>query len=112
MKRSQALVVIGILVFVAISLVIVVFVKKHESFGVVDTQVLVTRQSALLAAAYPNGDVPSRVLQTLAENIKQVIQEYGKHHHLTLLAKGAVLSSSYPDYTETLQDLLTGKGLS
>lgn len=110
--QKKLWIVSGVLSVIAVGLITLVFIKDRASFGIVDTQVLITRQSALLATAYPNGAVPLKVLQALADNIKQVIQEYGKHHQLTLLAKGAVLSSNYPDYTEILQELLKARSLS
>lgn len=110
--QKKLWIVSGVLSVIAVGLTAFAFMRERASFGVVDTQVLISRQSALLATAYPNGAVPLKVLQALADHIKQVIQEYGKHHHLTLLAKGAVLSSNYTDYTEILQELLKARGLS
>jgi hypothetical protein len=111
-SKGKLRIVLGTLSVIAVGLTNFVVVGKRESFGVVDTQILLARQSDRLAKVYPNGSVPTMVLQAAVDNIKQAIQEYGKQHHVTLLAKGAVLSSNYPDYTESLHELLKMRGLS
>jgi hypothetical protein len=73
---------------------------RSKAFGLVDMQLLLSTQSQALAKSYPNGQVPSGVMQQVVEDIKMVIKDFGQDQNITLLAKGAVLSGELPDYTQ------------
>jgi hypothetical protein len=76
-----------------------------QKLGIVDMQMLIQVQSQQIAKAYPNGQVPPKLMQEVVEDMKIVIKDFGQDHKVTLLAKGAVLSGEHPDYT---QEILTG----
>jgi len=75
---------------------------RSKTLGLVDMQLLLSTQSQQLAKVYPNGNVPSGVMQQVVEEMKSVIDSFGKSQKITLLAKGAVLSGELPDYTQEI----------
>lgn len=81
--------------------------QGNPKLGTVDLQALLFQQSQNLAKTYPSGQVPPKVMQSIVESIKEIINDYGKVNKLTLLAKGAVLTHDLPDYTATLAELLS-----
>ena len=101
------------LIFIALaalfSMVVVCLWLNHGNpkFGTVDLQALLFQQSKNLAKTYPTGQVPPKVMQSVVENIKEIINDYGKAHKLTFLTKGAVITNDLPDYTEIFEDLLS-----
>jgi methionine synthase II (cobalamin-independent) len=78
---------------------------SSKKLGIVDMQVLIQVQSQQLSKAYPNGQVPPKIMQQVVEEIKTVIKDFGQDKKITLLAKGAVLSGEYPDYTQEILSL-------
>ena len=75
---------------------------SSQKWGTVDMQALLQNQSQQLARSYPNGSVPPGVMQQVVEDIKSMIKDFGQDQKITLLAKGAVLSGEYADYTQEI----------
>lgn len=78
----------------------------NQKLGTVDMQALLLEQSQQLAKRYPTGKVPQGVMQQVVVNIKAMIADYGQSQQIILLAKGAVLSETLPDYTAILKTRL------
>lgn len=78
----------------------------NQKLGTVDMQSLLLEQSQQLAKSYPTGKVPQGIMQQVVANIKAAIADYGQSQQIILLAKGAVLSETLPDYTAILKTRL------
>jgi hypothetical protein len=72
-----------------------------RSWGTVDMNALVASQVRTL----PQGNKPTPAqIRKLAENLKQHLNTFARSRDLVLLAKGAVMASRLPDFT---QEILT-----
>lgn len=67
---------------------------------------LVAKSARQLAARYPQGQVPKKILQTQIEQLKNALQSFSRQHSLLLLNKALVLTESVPDYTESIEQTL------
>lgn len=98
-----------ILSIIAISLsvmtILVVYFQKPV-FATVDMGQLINTQAAQLGQQYPDGKVPTAVMQHLIADLKDQIKEVAQEKKVILLAKGAVLNDSLPDYTDLLNESL------
>ncbi len=99
-----------ILSIIAITLssitILVVHVQK-PAFATVDMGQLINLQASQLGQQYPDGKVPTAVMQQLITDLKEQIKEVAQKKKVILLAKGAVLNDSLPDYTDFLNEFLT-----
>ncbi|MFN6414721.1 MAG: hypothetical protein ACK4V2_02990 [Pseudomonadota bacterium] len=101
-----------ILSLVAISLSLVTIIVdqcKESRFATVDMGQLINLQAAQLGQQYPDGKVPTAVMQHLIADLKDRIKEVAQEKKVILLAKGAVLNDSLPDYTELLNESLASQ---
>ena len=86
----------------------VVYLQKSV-FATVDMGQLINLQAAQLGQQYPDGKVPTAVMQHIISDLKDQIKEVAQEKKVVLLAKGAVLSSNLPDYTELLNESLASQ---
>ena len=102
-SKFQRLNLIGLIAAFSLSVaafLLVLVNVRSQKWGTVDMQALLQDQSQQLAKAYPNGSVPPGMMQQVVEDIKTLIQNFSQEQKITLLAKGAVLSGDYHDYTQ------------
>jgi hypothetical protein len=98
-----------ILSIIAISLSLIsIFVVQFQKpfFATMDMGQLINLQAAQLGQQYPDGKVPTAVMQHIIAEIKDQIKELAKDKKSTLIAKGAILSDNVPDYTDLLKESL------
>lgn len=99
-----------ILSIVAISLsLFTLFVVQFKKpvFATVDMGQLISLQASDLGQQYSDGKVPAAVMQQLIFDLKEQIKEVAQEKKVILIAKGAVLTDSLPDYTDLLNESLT-----
>lgn len=98
-----------ILSIIAITLssitILVVHVQKPV-FATVDMGQLINLQAGHLSQRYPEGNVPAAVMQQVIKEIKEQVKELTQNTNVILLAKGAVLNNTLPDYTDLLKESL------
>lgn len=108
--NSQKAQLILSLIAISLSLITLCVVQiKKPSFATVDMSQLINLQAAQLGQQYPNGNVPSVVMQHIIADLKDQIKEIAKGKKVILLAKGAVLSDSLPDYTAVVKEFLVNQ---
>ncbi len=106
--NSQKFQLILSLIAITLSLITIFGVHlKEPQLATVDMGQLINAQAAQLGQQYPNGNVPSVVMQHIITDLKDQIKEIAKDKKVILFAKGAVLSDSLPDYTDLLNESLT-----
>ena len=82
-----------------------IVVKRQPRIAVIDLDRLITKLSQPLAAQYPQGNVPKRVLIDLIESIRGDLETFAKKRNVHLLAKQACFSEAN-DLTEAfLQEM-------
>jgi hypothetical protein len=86
----------------------VVYLQKPQ-LATVDMGQLINLQAAQLGQQYPDGKVPTAVMQHIISDLKDQIKEMAQEKKVVLLAKGSVLSSNLPDYTELLNESLASQ---
>ena len=99
-----------ILSIIAISLSLMTILNVHFQkpvFATVDMGQLINLQASHLGQQYPDGKVPTAVMQQLIFDLKEQIKEVAQEKKVILIAKGAVLTDSLPDYTDLLNESLT-----
>ena len=84
----------------------VAFQMQKPTMGVIDPHALIAIEAKTMAKAYPNGNVPTKVLQDLAERLKAHVNNFAKEENLILLAKGAVWGGELPDFTDLMIERL------
>lgn len=95
------------LVAISLSLITIIVAQcKEPRFATVDMGQLINLQAAQLGQQYPDGKVPTAVMQHIISDLKDQIKEVAQEKRVVLLAKGAVLSSNLPDYTDLLNESL------
>jgi hypothetical protein len=84
------------------------FLRPKYAFGTIDTNVLIAKQSQILAKHYPHpqGKVSNHLLQQGADQIKEKVRAFAKENNLVLIAKGAIWGGTLPDYTEKVLQAL------
>jgi hypothetical protein len=98
-----------ILSIIAISLSLIsIFVVQCQKpfFATVDMGQLINLQAAQLGQQYPDGNVPSVVMQHIITDLKDQIKGIAKDKKIILMARGAILSDNVPDYTDLLKESL------
>lgn len=105
--KQQNLIFIALAALFSVGVVCLWLNHGNPKFGTVDLQALLFEQSKNFAKTYPSGQVPPKVMQSVVENIKEIISDYGKAHKLTFFTKGAVIAGDLPDYTEIFAELLS-----
>lgn len=91
------------------------FFKSTPRLAVVDMQALVAKRSQQLAKTGSHksmvdsrapgkgtAKISSHQIREAGEQLKEVLEAFAARHHLILLAKGAVMGGSLPDYTEEI----------
>lgn len=74
---------------------------QQPKLGVVDVNLIITKQAQMLAKAA--GDrLANNKLPQVASNIKMTIHNYAKERRLLLLVKHAILSQDLPDHTNNI----------
>ena len=107
MMNHQKLPLMLSLIAMSLSLITLCVVQiKKPSFATVDMGQLINAQALQLGQQYPNGKVPSVVMQHIITEMKDQIKEIAQEKKVILIAKGAVLSDSLPDYTDVINELL------
>lgn len=79
---------------------IFLFLRPKHTFGTVDTNALIAKQSQILAKHSRQGKVSNHVLQEGADQIKKKVAIFAKDNGLVIIAKGAIWGGTLPDYTE------------
>ncbi|MBY0281473.1 MAG: hypothetical protein K2W94_04865 [Alphaproteobacteria bacterium] len=99
---------IVLILFELTILSIFLFLRPKYAFGTIDTNVLIAKQSQILAKHYPHpqGKVSHHLLQQGADEIKEKVATFAKENNLVLIAKGAIWGGALPDYTEKIFHLL------
>ena len=98
------------LIAIVLSLVTICVVHlKTPLLATVDMGQLINAQAAQLGQQYPHGNVPSVVMQHIITEMKDQIKEIAKDNKVILIAKGAVLSDSLPDYTTVVKECLANQ---
>lgn len=72
------------------------FIKlyRQPKISVIDLDLVVRGLSQSLAAQYPKGDVPKRVLADLLEEIRENMEVFAHKHRVHLIAKKACFSKA------------------
>ena len=99
-----------ILSIVAISLSLMAILNVYFQKPVFATVVmgqLISLQASDLGQQYSDGKVPAAVMQQLIFDLREQIKEVAQEKKVILIAKGAVLTDSLPDYTDLLNESLT-----
>lgn len=99
-----------ILSIIAISLSLMTIFNGYFQkpvFATVDMGQLINLQASQLGQQYPDGKVPTAVMQQLIFDLKEQIKDVAQEKKVILLAKGAVLNDSLSDYTDLLNESLT-----
>lgn len=90
---------------VCLSVGTIILVKRQPRIAVIDLDRLITKLSQPLAAQYPQGNVPKRVLVDLIESVRGDLETFAKKRNVHLLAKQACFSEA-KDLTEAfLQEM-------
>jgi len=98
-----------ILSIIALSLSLMTILNVHFQkpvFATVDMAQLINLQASHLGQRYPEGNVPAAVMQQVIAEIKEQIKKLTQNTNVILLAKGAVLNNTLPDYTDLLKESL------
>lgn len=86
----------------------VVYLQKPQ-LATVDMGQLINLQAAQLGQQYPDGKVPTAVMQNIITEMKDQVKELAKDKKSILIVRGAILSDNVPDYTEELKELLAAQ---
>lgn len=98
-----------ILSVIAMSLSVITILIVHFQkpvFATVDMGQLINLQAGHLGQQYPDGNVPAAVMQQVIKEIKEQVKDLTQNTNVILLAKGAVLNNTLPDYTDLLKESL------
>lgn len=98
-----------VLVCVFLSLGLFLFFQKQPGIAVIDLDRVVLVLSRSLAAQYPKGDVPKRVLVDLLENIRGDMELFAQKRNVYLLAKQACFSKA-DDLTDAFLQEMSYEG--
>lgn len=88
-----------------VMMILLVYFQKPV-LATVDMAQLINLQAGHLGQKYPDGNVPAAVMQQVIAEIKEQVKELTKNTNVILLAKGAVLGNTLPDYTEVIKESL------
>lgn len=94
------------------------FFNSSPRLAVVDMQALIAKRSQQLAKTGSRKStvdsrapadkravkISSHQIREAGEQLKEVLEAFAARHHLILLAKGAVMGGSLPDYTEEIME--------
>jgi hypothetical protein len=109
-KRIMLITTVTIIAVIVLGLSILnVLVYPKQTFVVVDTTALITKQAQQVVAQYPKGKIAADELQKIAERLRESVAIFAQQHHLVILAKGAVWGGNLPDYTDVLLKNLTSQ---
>lgn len=107
MINTQKIQLILSIIAISLSLISIFVVQRQKPvFATVDMGQLINLQAAQLGQQYPDGKVPTAVMQHIITDLKDQIKEIAKDKKVILIAKGAILSDNVPDYTEVLKESL------
>ncbi len=86
----------------SIAALIIASSAKPQSFGVVDTRLIIAEEAKRIAKQDPAAHTSIMKMRAIADKIEEQINHWGKDHKLTLLQKQSVLSGNLPDYTKNI----------
>lgn len=107
MINTQKTTLILSLIAICLSLITIIVVHFQKPLlATVDISQLINTQASHLGQQYPDGKVPTAVMQHIIADLKDQVKELAKDKKSILIARGAILSDNVPDYTEALKELL------
>lgn len=100
------------LMAICLSLITMMMVHFQKPLlATVDISQLINTQAAQLGQQYPDGKVPTAVMQHIIADLKDQVKELAKDKKSILIARGAILSDNVPDYTDIINESLEEKTL-
>jgi hypothetical protein len=107
MINTQKTTLILSLIAICLSLMTIIVVHFQKPLlATVDMGQLINLQAAQLGQQYPDGNVPSVVMQHIIADLKDQVKELAKDKKSILIARGAILSDNVPDYTNIIKEAL------
>lgn len=107
MINTQKTTLILSLIAICLSFITIIVVHFQKPLlATVDISQLINTQAAQLGQQYPDGKVPTAVMQHIIADLKGQVKELAKDKKSILIVRGAILSDNLPDYTEALKESL------